>query len=123
MNEERRKSIEESLARARKVVAESRDLIEQAELRIKESDRFLAAQGLTREQVKAMRFTREQRILANEELKRMGLPPLEEETFDLDAATAELRASQLEPVPEDAGDGLLEERRRKFGTFMQDYRL
>lgn len=119
-DEIRRKEIEATLARARKTVAESKKLIEQANLRIQETDRFLAKQGLTREQVRNMRFTREQRLLANEELKRLGLPPIEDDGDDFDAATASLRAALDGTAP---GDDVVDERRRKFGAFMQGMRL
>lgn len=124
MDEQRKREIEESLARARKTVAESRALVEQVNLRIQETDRFLAKQGLTREQLRHFRFTKEQRLLANEQLKRMGLSPIEEEDLDFDAATEAIRAEA------DAGTGafgggedLVDERRRKLGAFMQGVRL
>ena len=122
MDERRKREIEETLARARKTVAESRALMEQVDLRIKETDRFLEKQGLTREQLSHFQFTKEQRILANEQLKRMGLPPIEEEDLSFDSATEEIRA-----MSEDAGASFgadaVEERRRKFGDFMQGVRL
>ena len=124
---EKQKEIEEYLAKVRKNIAESRELVSQAELRIAEADRFLASQGLTREQVQNFKFTREQKLAVNEELRRRGLPPLEDDetAFDFDAATAELRASQLEEAPEAtrADSDPLAERQRKFGNFMQMYRL
>ena len=122
MDEQRRREIEESIARARKTVAESRALVDQVNLRIQETDRFLAKQGLTREQVSKFRFTKEQRILANEQLKRMGLPPLEESDFTFDSATAEIRAMS-EGGAGTAGGDVVDERRRKFGDFMQGVRL
>ena len=94
----KRDEIEELLARTRKNIAESRELVSQAELRIAETDRFLAQHGLTREQVMNMRFTPAQKLAVNEELQRMGLPPIEDDAaaYDFNTATAELRdASQL----------------------------
>jgi len=121
-DEQRQKAaIEATLAKARKVVAESRDLMNQVQLRMQETDRLLAKQGLTREQVRALRFTKEQRQLVNHELVRRGLPPIEEPEDDFDSATAAIRASQIETCPDD-GDVLLE-RQRKFGNFMREYRL
>lgn len=118
---------QEFLAKVRKTIADAESVVTQAELRIKETDRFLEAQGLTREQVMSFKFTKEQRLAANEELRRLGLPPIEEDeaAFDFDAATAEMRASQIEVAPDAAATGgdMLEERRRKFGNFMQEYRL
>jgi len=117
------REIQELLARTRKTIAESRSLVEQASLRIAETDRFLAARGLTREQVNSFAFSREQILAVNEELRRRGLPPLEDDetAFDFAAATADLRAEEESAEPPD--DDLLAERRRKFGNFMQNYRL
>ena len=120
MDENRKREIEASLARARKTVAESRALMDQVNLRIQETDRFLAQQGLTREQVRNFRFTKEQRIFANEQLKRMGLPPIEEEDLSFDAATDAIRAEAEAGAP---GGDIVDERRRKFGDFMQGVRL
>ena len=122
MDERRKREIEETLARARKTVAESRALMEQVDLRIKETDRFLEKQGLTREQLSHFQFTKEQRILANEQLKRMGLPPIEEEDFSFDSATEEIRAMS-EDAGASSGADAVEERRRKFGDFMMGMRL
>jgi len=116
--------IEAYLARIRRTVADSNELLETARLRMQETDRLLASQGLTREQVMGFRITREQRLLVNEELCRRGLPPLEEEetSYDFGAATEQLRAaaSAPEPPPE---DGELAERQRKFGAFMREFRI
>lgn len=124
---EQQREVREYLANIRKTIAQSQALVTEAELRIKETDRFLERYGLTREQVMDFKFTREQRLAVNEELRRLGLPPVEEDeaSFDFDAATAEVRAAQLETAPEGNGSGndLLAERQRKFGTFMQEYRL
>ena len=124
MDEQRKREIEESLARARKTVAESRALVEQVNLRIQETDRFLAKQGLTREQLRHFRFTKEQRLLANEQLKRMGLSPIEEEDLDFDAATEAIRAATETDSGAFGEDGdIVDERRRKLGAFMQGVRL
>ena len=121
MDERQRREIEETLARARKTVADSRDLMDRVNLRMQETDRLLARQGLTREQVRAFRFTSEQRLLVNQELKRRGLPEIQDDTPDFDAMTAEIRASQLEMAPEN-GD-TVSARQRKFGNFMREIRL
>jgi len=115
--------VDEYLARIRKTVAESEALIAEANLRIAETDRLLASQGLTRQQVLDMQFTREQRLAVNEQLRLMGLPPIEDDetAFDFDAATEAVRAGTLEPTPDDAGDPVA--RQRKFDNFMQAYRL
>lgn len=133
MNEERsdrrdmQDDIREYLAGIRKTIAESEAVIQEAELRMRETDRFMEQHGLSRDQVLNFKFTKEQRLAANEELRRLGLPPIddEDEAFDFDAATATMRADQLEIVPgeDQAGGDMLAERRRKFGTFMQEFRL
>lgn len=122
MDERRKREIEETLARARKTVAESRALVDQVNLRIQETDRFLAKQGLTREQLSHFKFTKDQRILANEQLKRMGLPPIEEEGVSFDSVTEEVRAMSEDAAASSDGD-VVDERRRKFGDFMQGVRL
>ena len=76
------RDIEAYLARIRKTIADSNALVSQAELRIAETDRLLAEQGLTREQVMGFRFTGEQKLMVNEELKRRGLPPIEDDELD-----------------------------------------
>ena len=124
--QDKQAEIREYLAGIRRQIAESEAVIQQAELRMKETDRFLEQHGLSREKLMDFKFTKEQRLAANEELRRLGLPPIEDEesAFDFDAATAEVRAAELESAPDatDRGDELAE-RQRKFGTFMQEYRL
>jgi len=126
MNEDERKraEIDEVLARSRKLIAESKALFEQVELRQAETDRFLFSQGLTREQVMGMRFTREQRLAVNEELNRRGLPALEEDdgAYDFAAATAELRGEMVASV-DGVSDDAIAERQRKFGNFMREIRI
>ena len=70
------KEVEEYLASIRQTIAKSENLIAEAQLRIAETDRFLEAQGLTREQVLSLKLSGEQRRLVDEELKRRGLPGL-----------------------------------------------
>jgi len=115
--------VQEYLAKVRKTVADSRAMVEQARLRIQETDRLLEKQGLTREKLRDMKITREHVLLVNEELTRRGLPPIETDdaSFDFNAATRELRAAEA-PV-EPPVDDELAERQRKFGAFMQEYRL
>lgn len=118
----KRDEIEELLARTRKNIAESRELVSQAELRIAETDRFLAQQGLTREQVMNMRFTPAQKLAVNEELQRMGLPPVEDDdaAYDFNAATAELRDMSLQETDTDNSPA---ERTRKLGPLMHEIRI
>ena len=121
MDEQRQREIEETLSRVRKTVADSRDLMNQVNLRMQETDRMLAKQGLTREQVRNFHFTPEQKLLVNQELKRRGLPVLEGDRTDFDSITAEIRASQIETVPD--GEDVVSDRQRKFGNFMREFRL
>lgn len=109
------------LARIRRTVRDAKNLISQAELRIAETDRLLAKQGLTREQVAAMTFTEEQKAAVEAELKRRGLPSLAE----MPEPGPEPRArGNGGPAPDPAErDGSAENRKRKFGVMMQQFRL
>ncbi len=110
------------LARIRKTIAESENLVSQVNLRIAETDRMLERQGLTREQVMQMRFTESQREAANEELRRRGLDPIE---WDEDVGREELDASRASGLAsEDAApDAELAERQRKFGMMMKPFQI
>lgn len=110
-----REEIEETLLRARKTVAAAKALMAEADLRIQETDRFLAKQGLTREQVNAMQFTAEQKARVNEELVRRGFQPLE----DVEVSPA-LDAGKAAPGDEMVTAGA---RQKRFGTFMQQFRI
>ena len=113
------------LARIRKTIAESEELVAQTELRMRETDRLLESQGLTREQVMGLRFTREQRLAVNEELKRRGLPPIEddeEDAYDPDApAPIGIPAAPTFGSHDSQGD--LENRQRKFGMMMKPFSI
>ena len=89
------RELDEYLAKIRRTVSESNALIQSVELRLQETDNLLASQGLTREQVAAMRFTPEQLEKVNEELKRRGLPPLEDEPMEDGYSSQEDRAAAL----------------------------
>ena len=132
LNEDR--DVQAYLARIRKTIAESENLVSQAELRIAETDRMLESQGLTREQVLNFHFTQAQREAVNEELKRRGLDPLAEwERRGLDPlaewesdggreALDEPHVSNL--ASEDfAPDAELAERQRKFGMMMKPFQI
>jgi len=124
--EEQNRDIDAYLARIRKTIADSNSLVSQAELRIAETDRLLAEQGLTREQVMSLRFTGEQKLAVNEELKRRGLPPLEDDVDEM--APAEMFDGSVgrPAMPNfEAGDaqGDLENRQRKFGMMMKPFQL
>jgi len=121
-----KEEIEATLARSRKLVAESRALIEGVELRRQETDRLLASQGLTREKLASMKFTDEQLELVDRELKKRGFPPLPRPSADAAAALAEELETQRLPRLDDgaaSADSDLENRTRKFGSMMQGVRL
>ena len=102
------------LARIRTTIEQSNRIVEQAALRIAETDRLLERQGLTREQVMAMQFSDAQIEAVNADLKRRGLDSLDE-GFGGDAEP---------PAPQDSSsDAELEERQRKFGMMMKPFQL
>ena len=113
------KEVEEYLAKIRQTIAQSEHLIAEVDLRIAETDRFLESQGLTREQVLNLKLSGEQRRLVDEELKRRGLPGLEED-----------EARGVPPVYETTpswgetdSQCDLDNRKRKFGAMMQQFRM
>ena len=111
--------IKEYLAKVKRTIAESEAAVEQVRLRMRETDRMLEAQGLTREQVAHLSISQEQRRLVNQELKRRGLPELEE-----DEETPDVFGGYRPPgadVPDTQGD--LDNRRERFGAMMRDFRL
>ena len=91
---------------------------------------MLAQQGLTREQVLAMQFSDEQVRAANEELRRRGMEPLDDEAlaqltqppprFDAPAPDA---ATDPPGAPLSASDAELENRQRKFGMMMKPFQI
>ena len=123
------KEIEAYLAGIRKTISDSNALVSQAELRIAETDRLLAAQGLTREQVLAMQFSDEQVRAANEELKRRGMEPLDDEALALltqSPGPSDASASGGAPDSRESNavpDAELENRQRKFGMMMKPFQI
>ena len=119
--------IEAYLARIRKTIADSNALVSQAELRIAETDRMLERQGLTREQVMAMKFSDAQMEAVNSELKRRGLDPLEKWAMNDDAqyrAEEPIHRDDHEEMHETGGlDAELENRQRKFGMMMKPFQI
>ena len=113
------------LARIRRTIAESNRIVEQAELRIAETDRMLEQQGLTREQVMNFHFTDEQREMVNRELARRGMEPLEweEDSYGRHETVEEARSAHLPPSPDVAPDSELAERQRKFGMMMKPFQI
>ena len=122
MAEKNDRDTEAYLARIRRTIAESSRLVEQAGLRMAETDRLLESQGLTREQVMGFRFTAAQREAVNEELRRRGLDPIE---WEDDAERDTLDASRVPGVASGdfAPDTELAERQRKFGMMMKPFQI
>ena len=120
------KDVQAYLARIRKTIADSKNLVSQVELRIAETDRMLERQGLTREQVMAMTFSDAQLDAVNEELKRRGLDPLEKWTMNDRAVPDEEPSIKAEaPYVGEAAtsDAELENRQRKFGMMMKPFQI
>lgn len=117
------KDLDEYLARIRKTIAESEALVAQTELRMRETDRLLESQGLTREQVLAFRFSPEQRLAVNEELKRRGLPPLEDDPEPIPDASPAVGAPAAPNFAAADTQGDLENRQKKFGMMMKPFSL
>ena len=121
------KDLDEYLARIRKTIAESEALVAQTELRMRETDRLLESQGLTREQVLAFRVSQEQKLAVNEELKRRGLPPIEDGDDDVPPPDPDapvpvgVPAAPAVAVRDSQGD--LENRQKKFGMMMKPFSL
>ena len=111
------------LARIRKTIADSERLVEAAKLRIAETDRMLAKQGLTREQVMGFRFTGEQREAVNRELVRLGMDPLEDVEEVFAPAAPAYTESPPPPPPRVSGNDELAERQRKFGMMMKPFQI
>ena len=114
------------LARIRKTIADSQNLVSQAELRIAETDRMLEQHGLTREQVMAMKFSDSQLEAVNDELKRRGLDPLEKWTMN-DRETPDEDPSIVGGGSDSEVTGMsgaeLENRQRKFGMMMKPFQI
>ena len=117
------KDLETYLAGIRKTIADSKNIVSQVELRIAETDRMLERQGLTREQVMAMRFSEAQMEAANAELKRRGLDPIEK--WERDGLTEQEKFDLGRPptAAEAPADNELAERQRKFGLMMKPFQI
>lgn len=121
-----RDEIQEYLAKIRKTVAESEAMAQQVELRIQETDRLLASQGLTREQVLGFQFTDEQRELVNRELERRGLGRLDFSTHEgFDDLTDAMRMKSDDMVAEESWQRHDEvaERADRFRMMMKEFRV
>ena len=130
--------IQAYLDKIRKTIADSKNTVAQAELRIAETDRMLERQGLTREQVMAMRFSDAQIEAANAELKRRGFDPFEkwemgnEEPPHAEAPWRGEERGELawevsdvsrDSRPTSSSDAELENRQRKFGMMMKPFQI
>ncbi len=123
--------IEAYLAGIRKTIADSNAVVAQAELRIQETDRMLAQQGLTREQVLAMQFSENQVRAANEELRRRGMEPFDDEAVamltqpqdQLGDSLPDMASGSPIPGPDAASGAELENRQRKFGMMMKPFQI
>lgn len=114
---ELRRETEAYLKKIHKTIQDSKNLIQQTELRMAETDRLLEGTGLTREQLAKMEFSAEQLAAVNAELKRRGLPELE-------AVEPSIPAGGTPPAPDPAErDGSAANRHRKFGVMMQQFRV
>ena len=110
---------EEYLAKIRKTIAESKQMVESVKLRFAETDRMLEESGTTREEVMKMRFTSEQKEAVNAELERRGFPSLEgDELQNPEIVAASSPVVGAADVQED-----MENRRRKFGAMMKPFRM
>ena len=123
------KDMEAYLAKIRKTIADSKALVSQAQLRIAETDRMLERQGLTREQVMAMKFSDAQMEAVNAELKRRGLDPLEKWSMAGNDGLPEYDGSASTELPDNQSakqssfDAELENRQRKFGMMMKPFQI
>jgi hypothetical protein len=108
---------EEYLAKVRKTIAESKQMLEMVKLRFAETDRMLEASGTSREEVMQMRFSEEQRAAVNAELERRGMAPLAE----VEESRVAPRVMPMAEAADAETDG--ETRRRKFATMMKTFRI
>ena len=124
------------LAKIRKTVSESRNLVESAKLRLAETDRLLESAGTTREEVMKLSFGASQKEAVNEELERMGFERLDnggdirgeygERTLGPGAADERAMPAVSEAganFTAGDGDGSVENRKRKFNVLMQQFRM
>ena len=116
-----KKDIDAYLARIRKTIADSERAVTQAELRIAETDRLLEQQGLTREQVMAMRFTEAQLEAANAELKRRGFEPIE--NWSVGEMRTPVDSQDMGADAAAVSSDELENRQRKFGMMMKPFQI
>jgi hypothetical protein len=123
------------LAKIRKTVRDSKNLVESAKLRMVETDRMLESAGTTREEVMKFSFSSSQKEAVNEQLERMGFEKLDdgdirgecgERSLGPGAADENMRPPACEAganFTAGDGDGSVENRKRKFNVMMQQFRM
>ncbi len=122
-NEALRRETQAYLAKIRRTIQAGKEMVASVDLRLAETDRLLAQEGLTREQVANLTFTAEQKAAVEAELKRRGLPSLSEIESE-EARPREIRGGGTPPAPDAVErDGTAENRRKKFGVMMQQFRM
>ncbi len=114
--------IAEYLAGIQKTIRDSEELMRQADLRIQETDRFLAEQGLTREEVPHLlddvQLTPEQRKELDAQMDRWEME-WNQERLEAEAKRNDLRRAQGNDPDQDE----INKRQRKFRNLMNPYRL
>ena len=124
------------LAKIRKTVRESKNLVESVKLRMAETDRMLENSGTTREEVMKFSFSSSQKEAVNAQLERMGFEKLDddgdirseygERSLGPGAADENMRPPACEAGANFTvgdGDGSVENRKRKFNVMMQQFRM
>lgn len=126
------------LAKIRKTVAASKNLVETVKLRIAETDRMLEREGMTREAVMKLSFTAAQKEAVNTELERMGYERLADaeendirEEYGVRFPGEGAEEENVRPAASEAGanftagdaEGSAENRKRRFNVMMQRFRM
>ena len=125
------------LAKIRKTVRDSKNLVESAKLRMVETDRMLESAGTTREEVMKFSFSASQKEAVNEQLERMGYERIDTDEGDVrreygerslcaGAADENIRPQACAAGANFSagdGDGSVENRKRKFNVMMQQFRM
>lgn len=120
----KKEELDRYLAKIRKTVSESEAVVEQVERRVAQTDELLSQYGVTREQLRQIRPTEEQLVEVNEELRRRGLEPIEmTEPKDMFPELGQAAEPNFRSAEFVSGEDELENRKRKFNTMMQNWRL